>query len=322
MFKQIFKTIKKYEKIVIARHVGVDPDAMASQIGLRDAIKFTFPGKKVYAIGTGSNRFSYIGKLDKVDDIGNLSDALLIVVDTPDIRRIDSAIPSDFKETIKIDHHPFMESFGGLEYIEDTASSAAEIIMSLIMNTKLKCNSMISKTLYYGLVSDSNRFLFASSTYKTFGLVSAFLKKYPFDITNVYANLYMRPINEIKLKGYISTNMNVTDNGLMYIKITDEVQKEFNVDSAAAGNMVNDFNYIKEVIVWMTITEDVKNEQIRISIRSRGPIINKIAEKHNGGGHKFASGIKVKSFEEAEEVIKELDLECLNYNKKNEGEVL
>ena len=34
MYKQIFKTIKKYDSIVLARHIGVDPDAMASQIGL------------------------------------------------------------------------------------------------------------------------------------------------------------------------------------------------------------------------------------------------------------------------------------------------
>ena len=38
MFRKIFKTIKKYDNIVIARHIGVDPDAMASQIALRDAI--------------------------------------------------------------------------------------------------------------------------------------------------------------------------------------------------------------------------------------------------------------------------------------------
>ncbi len=60
MFKHIYKTIKKYDTIVIARHVGVDPDAMASQIALRDSIKLTFPKKNVYAIGTGTSRFSYI----------------------------------------------------------------------------------------------------------------------------------------------------------------------------------------------------------------------------------------------------------------------
>ena len=61
MYKQIFKTIKKYEKIVIARHIGVDPDAMASQIGLRDSIRETFPDKNVLAVGVGVAKFKYYG---------------------------------------------------------------------------------------------------------------------------------------------------------------------------------------------------------------------------------------------------------------------
>ena len=36
MYKKIFREIKKYDTIVIARHSGVDPDAMASPIGLWD----------------------------------------------------------------------------------------------------------------------------------------------------------------------------------------------------------------------------------------------------------------------------------------------
>jgi len=55
MYKKIYKAIKKFDTIVIARHVGVDPDAMASQIGLRDSILLTFPKKKVLAVGNGSN---------------------------------------------------------------------------------------------------------------------------------------------------------------------------------------------------------------------------------------------------------------------------
>lgn len=310
MFKQIYRMIKKYDTIVIARHVGVDPDAMASQIALRDSILLSFPQKKVVAVGTGTNRFSFIGKLDKLEDYQN---ALLIVVDTPDKKRIDSVRPEDFDYVIKIDHHPFIEQFADLEYIEDTASSASEIIMQFLEETKLKCNQSIAETLYYGLVSDSNRFLFSSSTEKTFQLVSFYLREYQFDIAKIYQNLYLRPLNEVRLEGYIAQNMQLTDHGVSYIDITDEIQNKFKVDSAAAGNMVNNFNFIQEILVWVTITEDIKNEQIRISIRSRGPEINKIAEHHHGGGHKFASGVKVQTFEEAHLIIHELDEACQKY---------
>ena len=312
MFKRIYKKIEEFDTIVIARHVGVDPDALSSELALRDSIKLTFPNKKVLAIGTGSAKFFNIGKLDKIEKVNN---ALLIVLDTPDQRRVDSVDFSQFSYMIKIDHHPFVEKFCDIEYIEDTASSTAEIVMDFIMNTGMLCDKNIAETLYIGLASDSNRFLFDSCTSKTFGLVSAFLEKYNFELSEVYKKLYLRPINEVRLEGYIALNMTVTDNGLGYIKITNEVLSQLEVDSASAGNMINNFNYIKEVLVWATITEDVKNDQIRVSIRSRGPEINEVAEKYNGGGHKFASGAKLKSFTEAMQLMKDLDDCLIKYNE-------
>ena len=312
MYKKIFKEIKKYNTIVIARHIGVDPDAMASQIALRDSIKLTFPEKKVYAVGTGSAKFTFLGKLDKLDKFNN---ALLIIVDTPDKKRVDSADVDSFSYSIKIDHHPFIEKFCDLELIEDTACSACQIIMKLISETKLQCNKDIAKTLFIGLVSDSNRFLFNSCTAETFLLVSQFLNDYHFDISDLYQQLYARPLNEVRLEGYISLNMIVTENSLGYIEITDEIINQFDVDSAAAGNMVNNFNFINEVLVWATITEDVKNDQVRVSIRSRGPEINQIAEKYNGGGHKQAAGAKLKSFDEAMNLINDLDMFLKGYKE-------
>ena len=312
MFESIYKKIVEYDTIVIARHIGVDPDALCSQLALRDAIKLSFPEKKVIAIGSGSAKFSSIGKLDKLEKVNN---ALLIVADTPDKRRVDSVDFSMFSYSIKIDHHPFIEKFCDLEYIDDTASSACEILMNFILNTPLNCDSNIAKTLYMGLVSDSNRFLFDSCTASTFNLVSTFLSKYPFSLSDSYQRLYLRPMNEVRLEGYIALNMNVTENGLGYIKITDEIINEFGVDSASAGNMINNFNFIKEVTVWVTMTEDIKNDQIRVSVRSRGPEINRLAEAYNGGGHKMAAGAKVKTFDDAMKFVKELDELLKEYNE-------
>ncbi len=312
MYNEIISKIEEYNVIVIARHIGVDPDALCSQLALRDSIKLTYPDKKVLAIGTGSAKFAHMGRLDKLEKVEK---ALLIVADTPDKKRVDSVDFTQFEYMIKIDHHPFVEKFCDLELIEDTATSTCEVIMELIDKTKLECNKEIAELLYMGLVSDSNRFLFNSCTYKTFGIISKYLEAYKFDLSEVYKKLYLRPINEVRLEGYISLNMNVTANNLGYVVIRDEITNSFEVDSASAGNMVNNFNFIKEVLVWCTITEDIKNDQYRISIRSRGPEINKVAERHNGGGHKFASGARVKSLEEAMNVMRDLDLELEMYNK-------
>ena len=51
IYKQIFKQIKKYDTIVIARHIGADPDALGSQFALKNIILELFPDKKVYTVG-------------------------------------------------------------------------------------------------------------------------------------------------------------------------------------------------------------------------------------------------------------------------------
>ena len=313
MYRNLIKRIEEFDNIVIARHIGVDPDALCSQLALRDSIRLTYKDKHVIAIGTGSSKFLSFGKLDKLEEF---DDALLIVLDTPDKRRIDGANPDNFKYSIKIDHHPFIEKTCDPEIIEDDKTSTSEIIMNIIKNTDLKCDKDIAENLYMGLVSDSNRFLFNSVTSNTFDLVSYYLKKYKFDLKEVYTKLYLRPLNEVRLEGYISSNIKVSKNGLAHILISDKIINEYEVDSASAGNMVNNYNFIKEILVWVTITEDIKNKQFRVSVRSRGPEVNKVLENHGGGGHKFASGVRVEKKEEALKIVEELEDLLEKYNSE------
>ena len=107
--------------------------------------------------------------------------------------------------------------------------------------------------------------------------------------------------------------MIVSPNGLGYIKISDKTMKEFGVDAASAGNMINNLKYVNEIIVWVFLSEDVKSNIIRANIRSRGPFINEVAIKHGGGGHKYASGVRLNSWEDADKLISDLDNLVMDY---------
>lgn len=317
MKKEIYNKIKKNDKIVIARHIGADPDALGSTIGLKEIILNTFPKKKVSVIGIYSSKFKYMGKLDKLDE-SEIGESLLIVCDTPDTRRIDGVKDvTKFKDVIKIDHHPEIDYFASTTWVDDTESSVCQMIMELTYATKLKMCKSAAEKLFMGLVSDTNRFLFYYTTPNTMRIVSKLIDDTKIDFTSLYDDLYARPLAEVRLQGYMAENMTVTENGFAYIKLTDEVIRSFNADPASSGNLVNSFNNINEVLVWVTFSEDIKQKQIRVNARSRGPVINKTLEKYNGGGHKFSSGAKLKSFEEADALIKDLDELCKNYKKEN-----
>ena len=206
------------------------------------------------------------------------------------------------------------------EYVDINSSSASELVYRLFKKNRVKINESVAKNLLYGIVSDTNRFMYDDSTSKTFHLVGDLIEKYDLDIFKLYEPLYKRPLSEVRLEGYIAINMTLTENNVAYIKISNDILEEYKTDAASPGNMIGNFNYISEVIVWVFITEDVKNNNYRISIRSRGPIINSIAEKYNGGGHKYASGARITDLSLADNLIRDLDELCAKYNKEKERE--
>ena len=312
IYKQIFKVIKKYDTIVIARHIGADPDALGSQFALKEIILKTFPNKKVYAVGNPASRFKFFGNNEKIDNI-DTTKGLLIVLDTPDIKRIDGVSLNNFEYVIKMDHHPIIDKYANIELIDEDSCSTSQLILEFIFNNKIEINKEIGEKLYLGIVGDTDRFLHDYTSSKTFSLVTRLLEETNIDFTSLYKVLYQRPISEIRFEGYIYQNLILNENGVAYIKIIDRKLKEFGVDSAAAGNMINDLKFVNEIIVWVFLTEDIKSNLIRANIRSVGPYINDVATKFGGGGHKYASGVKLKTWDDSDKLINELDELVKNY---------
>lgn len=315
LFKDILKLIKKYDNIIIARHIGADPDALGSQFALKELIKENFKDKFVYAVGSTASKFRFMGSLDKPENL-NLKETLLIVLDTPDKKRIDGVEDlSEYGSIVKIDHHPFVEEFANIEYIEE-CSSTSQLIFKFILENKLKMTEKIAENIYLGIVGDTDRFLHDYTTNETIELVSKLLNMSNIDFTSLYSSLYSRPLSEVKFEGYIYQNLEITKNNVAYIKLTDEILKKFEVDSAAAGNMINDLKYVNEILVWVFFSEDTKMDIIKANIRSRGPIINEVASRYGGGGHKYASGARLKSWTDADNLIKDLDEITSTYSTK------
>ena len=313
--KKILKKIKQYDTIVIARHISPDPDAIASQIALRDVIKLNYPKKNVYAVGVSVAKFRTYGNLDRIDETKFDGDALLIALDVPNLSRIDGVDKSAFKELLKIDHHPFEEEFGECDWVDDTSSSTCQMIIEFVLNARLKIDRKIAENLFLGVVSDSDRFLISYTTSKTFKLIANLIDKSGIDFTNLYPVLYERPFSEIKFHGYLAENLNITENGFAYLYITPEILKEYGVDAATPSNMINDFSNIKDVYAWTFVTFDEKNEIYKVNIRSKGPVINETAARFGGGGHKFASGVRTPNKKDVDDLIEALDNDCKEYKE-------
>ena len=314
IYKKIYRQIKKYNTIVIARHIGADPDALGSQFALRELIKNKFPRKEVFAVGNPSSRFKFMGDLDKIDYDLDYDNVLLIVLDTPDIKRIDGVDLVKYKHVIKIDHHPIVDSYAEIELVDEDSSSCCQLLLEFIFSNRLMVTDEIAKNIYLGIVSDTGRFMHNYTSRKTFKLVNKMLEKTSFDFTSLYESLYIRPLAEIRFQGYIYENMKVTDNGMAYINLTEDLLKTYGVDSASAGNIISELKFVNEILIWVFFSEDKKNNLIRANIRSRGPAINGIAAIYGGGGHKLASGARLISWDQAKDLVNDLDELAKKFN--------
>lgn len=310
MKRQIIDTIEKFDKIIIHRHVRPDPDAYGSQIGLKELIIANYPNKKVYAAGAHEPSLTYLAEPDEVER-ALYKDALVIITDTGNTERIDGDFYTEGALLMKIDHHPDADPYGDMKWVDTGASSTSEMITSLFEYGKKekswKMPNTAARLLFAGIVGDTGRFMYPSATVTTFDRASELLK-YDFDRAKLFAGMYEVDRKVLHLQGYIYQNFEIDDNGAAFIKIDRSILKKFNVDASEASQLVSSLGEVKGISAWTILIEE--EDQIRVRLRSKGPIINALAAEYGGGGHPLAAGASVYSWEEADELIAKLKQLC------------
>ncbi|WP_138415331.1 DHH family phosphoesterase [Aquibacillus sediminis] len=305
----IINKIKEYQTIIIHRHVRPDPDAYGAQGALAELIRYSFPTKQVYIVGDEDPSLAFLLTMDEIPD-DTYQDALVIVCDTANQARIADQRYAMGKELIKIDHHPIVDDYGDCSWVDTNSSSTSEMIYELLVigqEQGLKCNQRAAELMYSGIVGDTGRFLFPSTTDRTFRVASE-LVSYGFDRTKLYDQLYNTKLHIARFKGYILQNIEISESGVSTITITKDTLSEFGMTPLETSQLVGVLGDIEGVRVWAFFVEE--EDMIRVRMRSNGPVINKVAEKYNGGGHPMASGATIYRWEEKQSVIDDLEAVC------------
>ena len=311
-FRRIIKAITKYDKIAIFRHTTPDYDALGSQLGFASWIKDNFPNKEVVCLG--DNHYNYTPRVFKEMDRVNANwfddPVLAIMVDVANTPRIADPRYKKAKYKIRIDHHPQVEKWGKIILIDETFVACAEILglMFLSFKDKYVLSEETAKNLYIGIVGDSGGFKYQHTEPRTFHIAGE-LVNVGLNVPEITQNMFLKPKNDLDLKKYILNNYTLTEQGVAYYILTDEIQKELGIATEQGKESINIFANIEGINAWVSATEDVEdhNWRWRISLRSKTTPINEVASHFNGGGHENASGAKLKKIEELPALIEELN---------------
>lgn len=302
-FKTILAKIKAYDTIIIHRHMKPDPDALGSQVGLKEMITSNFPQKTVKVTGYNEPSLSWLAQMDDVSD-KDYEGALVIVVDTANRPRIDDQRYLNGNFLIKIDHHPNEDHYGDLSYVDTKASSASEIITDFALQNQLKLSDQAARLLYAGILGDTGRFLYPATTSKTF-IIASELLKYDFDFAALARQMDSFPYKMAKLQAYVFENLEIDKNGAARIILSQKILKKFNLTDAETSAIVSSPGKIDTVQVWAIFVEQADGHY-RVRLRSKSTIINEVAKRHAGGGHPLASGANSYSLAENEVIYQEL----------------
>ncbi|WP_456273766.1 DHH family phosphoesterase [Bacillus sp. AK031] len=309
MKDKIIELIKEYKTIIVHRHVRPDPDAYGSQGGLVEILKASFPEKDIYAVGEEEPTLHYLRRLDKIED-QVFEGALIIVCDTANSARICDERYKLGDKLIKIDHHPNEDPYGDVLWVDTEASSVSEMIYLFYQYGKdkgLKITDEAARLLYGGIVGDTGRFLYPSTTQRTFDIAGELIR-FGFDRNELYNKMYETDPGVLKLQGYVLQNFEMLENGVGCMTITQEILSRYNLVPAEASLLVSSLGNVKGIKAWVFFIEE--SDQIRVRLRSKGPVINTVAKKYNGGGHPLAAGASIFNWQQKDEVLHDVMEVC------------
>ncbi len=301
---EIFNEIKKNKNILILPHINPDGDALGSCFGLKYALLEYFPEKKIKIVFNKENEYlDFLGLTDNWGDWGNKS-YLLITLDTANEERINKPNNLDPKKIINIDHHISNTYYGDLNYVMPEASSACEIIAIILEKWFKNINNRSKMALYTGIITDSNRFLYNSTSKKTLKIAS-WLYVDSLNTQYIYNKLYLKPKLDFDILQFIYKKIKIKDSIGYYI-INKEDISQLKKESFEFKKYISLLNGYKDIKIWFSVIWKKEDQIYKISLRSREYNLIDIANSYNGGGHKYACGLQIKDIKELEVIINKL----------------
>lgn len=306
MKEEILNLIEQYDSIIIARHKKPDLDAYGSQFGLYYALREKYPKKKIYKVGD-TNPQNYFEALDEIgEDI--YKESLVFILDTVAKQMLEESVYQNYDKLILIDHHKNDPDIAyDIAYQIKDASSCSEIIADLLLEWDISINEASARALYMGIIADTGRFRYSSTSAKTLKIASILLEK-GVEISKIHNLLYTETKETKQLKNVFFNLVEYTSKNIAYRKNDLAFLDKYNLTTNyCSRGLINQMAGMDEVKIWVNFTTDRKTDTVICEIRSRAIPVIDVAKKYGGGGHASACGCTLSTWEETDKILEDLE---------------
>lgn len=310
-FLELYQKMREASVIKIYRHINPDPDALGSQFGLAAFILCEFPNTQVYCAGELPERWNFLYapilkdvqiSIDAADDAADL----IIILDTANRERIDGMVDLTHPNIIKIDHHIPVDDYGTYQYVDASEPAVSSILLDFLLkcgSEKTKQDTLILSNFLVGILGDTGKFSYGNMNQHFFNNISYVYNH--INVPSLLHQMYQKTKEEAAFIGFLYTNIKQKENVTYAFFSSDDVRR-FGVTLDFATGMVNLLSDIKGTDIWGIFCEDKEKKEIRCSLRSREISIEPIARAFGGGGHIFASGVRVSTWGKVDEILEAL----------------
>ncbi|NQU95545.1 MAG: bifunctional oligoribonuclease/PAP phosphatase NrnA [Candidatus Omnitrophica bacterium] len=300
--EKITKVLKKYDKFLITSHINPEGDSLGSQLAMAELLKCL--GKKFVIFDNDKvpERYRFLPGINLIrNDIKDENEKFdaAIVLDCPNLKRV-GRVREAVKKTetvINIDHHVSNEKFGDLNWVEEGASSAGEMVYKLYKSLNCKITKTVALYLYIAILTDTGSFNYSNTSGATHEIISELLGYgiEPYDVSqSIYEN---KTLGEVKLLAKALSDLKVLASGkVACLVVRKDLFRKTKTKPTACENFVNFARSVKGVNVAVFFREDINKKNVfHVSFRSTGRVdVNRIASFFGGGGHKNAAGCNVR----------------------------
>ena len=298
---QAAQKIKNANKILITSHIQPDGDAIGSSLATFQIIRALGKSAQVFIddnIRKNLHFLPFFNEIQRPTENIDFNPDLLLILDTsPDrIGKIRNLIDAPI---LNIDHHVTNKNDAGDLFLEHDAAATCEIIFKLANELNVKITPEIAICLYTGLATDTGFFQFSNTRAQTLK-TAAELVNCGVNPNFISENMENRSLNEVLSMKTALNSLKIFYGGKVAGMFLD-LKTMQNCDSTEG--FIDLIRVIDGVDVAFLISERSKNV-CRVSMRSKGVDVSKIANELGGGGHIRAAGCTIyKNLDDAEKIL-------------------
>jgi len=279
----------------IAGHIRPDGDCVGSCMGLALYLKENFPELTVVDVYLESvpEKFRFLKDVEKIKTTCDaaMQYEVFFALDSGDVNRLGEAkqYMETAKKTICIDHHISNRGYGRIQYIEPEASSASEMVFTLLEYEKISKEA--AEALYMGIAHDTGVFQYSCTSSRTMEIAGRLMDK-GVGFTEIVDKTYFEKTyiqNQILGKALLESML--LFGGQCIVSAVRKKDLEF--FGASSDDLDGIVSHLRstagvEVAVFLYET-DV--QEYKVSMRSNGKVdVSRIASYFGGGGHVRAAG--------------------------------